>query len=1011
MHRSPLKHFNSFLSDAFRRWAALGRFTKIFACAILVLAAAILPVNVLVLQEKDHTAPVDFGDGPDKPPIPKPRHKLGDVLKHLARASAPLKASNAPAAVPAAPSRGGFFGPAFAWPIIPLHMALLPDGRVLNFGTDQTGAQGAQMIYDVWDPKIGNVPGAHTILSNTTGTDIFCAGVSLLDGSGNVLITGGDLTISGERNFAQNKVNIFNPAQNTLTPSQSMNYARWYASITTLPNGEKLLLGGDNNKNDPITGGERTPEVRNPTLGWRKLPGISIDPNQWYYPRGFVGADGAVYVVQEDGTILRLTTDGVMGTMQDTGLQVGTGAFYYPSVMFTNANGNPFSVLTVRAGLVVKAVDISNSPPVLTSVSSPTYDRRWGNATLLADGTILYSGGSGVVNQLTNVAYQAELYNPATGTWTLDATAAIPRLYHSATLLLPDGSVLTGGGGAPGPINELNAEIYFPPYLYLPDGSGNPAPRPQIFSAPSTALQLGQNFLMTVGANDQIGKVNLIRVGANTHAFNSEERLISLPFTQSGTQITATLNASPNLAPPGYYMLFVLNSSGVPAIAKIVSVAPTYPDLVPTSISYDSTSGSFTSVVANQGQVSTTTGIPIGVAYLVDGTKCTWGAVDGPLGTGASVTIGTQGGPCSISTGTHTITIVADDANRMQESNKNNNTLAQTITVTGGGPQLPDLIPTSISYDSTSGLFTSVVLNQGNAATPTGVTVGVAYLVDGVQCTWGFTNTPLAPGASATIGTQGGACVIPVGTHTITVFADDVNRMQESNKNNNTLAQTITVTGGPQLPDLIATSISYDRTSGLFTSVVLNQGNAATPTGVVIGVAYLVDGVKQTWGVVNGPLAAGASVTIGTQGGAYTITAGTHTIAVVADDANRIVESNKNNNTLTQTITGLPDLIPTSISYDKTSGLFTSVVLNQGNAGTPTGVVIGVAYLVDGVKQTWGVVNGPLAVGASVTIGTQGGAYTIPNGTHTITVFADDENRIPESNETNNKLSQTIQVP
>ena len=142
--------------------------------------------------------------------------------------------------------------------------------------------------------------------------------------------------------------------------------------------------------------------------------------------------------------------------------------------------------------------------------------------------------------------------------------------------------------------------------------------------------------------------------------------------------------------------------------------------------------------------------------------------------------------------GTHTIKIVADDNNLITESNKANNTLSQTITVSGG-PQLPDLIPTSISYDSTSGNFTSVVLNQGNAATPTGVTIGVAYLVDGVKCTWGYVIGPLAPSASVTIGTQGGACPISSGTHTITVFADDVGRIVESDKTNNKLSQTITV--------------------------------------------------------------------------------------------------------------------------------------------------------------------------------------------------------------------------
>jgi hypothetical protein len=211
-------------------------------------------------------------------------------------------------------------------------MALLPDGRVLNYGTDQTGAQGAQMVYDVWTPSLGNVTTAHNILSNTTGTDIFCSAVSLLDTSGNALIVGGDLTVNGVRNFAQNMVELFNTAQNTIASTQAMNYARWYGSITTLPNGEKLLLGGQIHKDAPNAAGEPTPEVRSPTLGWRKLPGISIDLTQWYYPRGFVGADGAVYHLQQNGKIFRLTTDGASGSMQDTGVLLDDGGptNFYP---------------------------------------------------------------------------------------------------------------------------------------------------------------------------------------------------------------------------------------------------------------------------------------------------------------------------------------------------------------------------------------------------------------------------------------------------------------------------------------------------------------------------------------------------------------------------------------------------------------------------------------------------------------------------------------------------------
>ena len=105
---------------------------------------------------------------------------------------------------------------------------------------------------------------------------------------------------------------------------------------------------------------------------------------------------------------------------------------------------------------------------------------------------------------------------------------------------------------------------------------------------------------------------------------------------------------------------------------------------------------------------------------------------------------------------------------------------------------------------------------------------------------------------------------------------------------------------------------------------------------------------------------------------------------------------------------GLPDVIVTSLTY--ANGNFKSVVKNQGTTATPVGVVVGVRYSVDGVGETWGSVNGPLAAGASVTIGTQGGSYTIPTGNHTITAWVDDADRFAESNKTNNTLSESIPV-
>jgi Domain of unknown function (DUF1929) len=191
---------------------------------------------------------------------------------------------------------------------------------------------------------------------------------------------------------------------------------------------------------------------------------------------------------------------------------------------------------------------------------------------VLADGGVLVSGGSGVINELIDVDYQAEFIEPWSNSVFLPAASAvIPRLYHSATMLLPDGSVLTGGGGQNGPVDELNAEIYYPYYLYLNDGSGLPAPRPTIVSAPST-LNVSQLFSMTVGSNDQILYINLIRLGFTTHNFDPEQRRIPVAFIQNGATFTAGMNNSPESTPPGYYMLFVFNQIGTASIAKIVSI-------------------------------------------------------------------------------------------------------------------------------------------------------------------------------------------------------------------------------------------------------------------------------------------------------------------------------------------------------------------------------------------------------------------------------------------------------
>jgi hypothetical protein len=155
-------------------------------------------------------------------------------------------------------------------------------------------------------------------------------------------------------------------------------------------------------------------------------------------------------------------------------------------------------------------------------------------------------------------------------TWTTVASFTQYRGYHSFTLLLPDGRVLSGGGDA-----SMSAEVYSPGYLFK-------GARPVITSAPSV-VAYGQPFFVGTADAAAIGRVNLVRLSSVTHAFNMEQRINRLTFSAAADGVNVTAPTSPNLTPPGYYMLFILSDSGVPSVARIVRVeaAPTEPPAAP----------------------------------------------------------------------------------------------------------------------------------------------------------------------------------------------------------------------------------------------------------------------------------------------------------------------------------------------------------------------------------------------------------------------------------------------
>jgi Domain of unknown function (DUF1929) len=550
------------------------------AAAALVACGGASSPDRLELVEEDgpdtlETAPIDYGPGPNV---------ALDESAEDARQTALGQVRAQAIAVPTGPAdahQKGVFGDAFSWPIIPLHTVLLPDGRVLSYGTKPSGIQGGQLHYAIWDPAQGMGSKSKLLLEHSTGTDIFCAGQALLPASGDVLLVGGDRLVNGQRNYANRDVNLFTGADNAITKqTQSMVYQRWYATVVTTASGELAVIGGRDDRyyegSDTVPPTEATyastPEVYSTTSGWRTLTTAKSDHaygavmQSWNYPRAWWSPDGRVVSVTPAGKIFALDVAGTGKVVQLTGA-LPKGAYNLPAVMY-----QPGKILHVREAGQASLVDINGATPAVSAAAPLSADRQFGNTTVLADGKVWANGGSSTGNDLVGAYYHSEMWDPATGTWTLAASAAKARLYHSIAMLMPDGSVLTGGGGAPGPVKQLNAELYFPPYLYKPDGSGQPATRPVINEAPTSATWGAPIKLVMNKSSAPVARLTLVRFGAVTHAFHNEQRFQDLAFTQSGRNVNLTLPASANLAPPGFYMLFALDAAGVPSKAAVIRI-------------------------------------------------------------------------------------------------------------------------------------------------------------------------------------------------------------------------------------------------------------------------------------------------------------------------------------------------------------------------------------------------------------------------------------------------------
>lgn len=488
----------------------------------------------------DDSAPVDLGWGPH--PGPSARKSVGPT-SGIQTAAEGFREFDAAALAPGADAHiKGVFGDPFTWPIIPIHVTLLPDGKVYSYGTSTTGAQGAALWHDLWDPELGTAASAHTLLPNTTPTDTFCAAQALLPNSGQLMITGGDAIVNGQRNWSNYDTNVYDPGTKVLVSRQPMFHKRWYPTLLALANGNMLVLGGRSARSTSTAAATHAsiPEVYTPATGWKTLSTAKSDLaygssyGSWNYPRAFPAPNGQVFILAHHGEMFYLNPTGTGSVKRATDTLAPSSSASLPSVNFASGK-----IMSLRSNKRAIVVDLNKTPQSVKDTAPVSSLRYWSNLTVLANGKVMVSGGSGVANKLTNVAYKTEIWDPATGKWTLGAAAQKPRLYHSFAMLLPDGTVVTGGGGAPGPVKNLNAEVFYPPYLWKADGSGQLASRPSIVSAPGTVV-LGGKFYVTVRSGNSIKRVTLVRKGSVTHSFDAATSFTALSFTQSGGTLTVT---------------------------------------------------------------------------------------------------------------------------------------------------------------------------------------------------------------------------------------------------------------------------------------------------------------------------------------------------------------------------------------------------------------------------------------------------------------------------------------
>ncbi len=452
-----------------------------------------------------------------------------------------------------------------------VHATLLRTGQVLlvaGSGNSRSEFSAGTFKTSLWDPNTGNLTAVNT------PWDAFCSGHAAM-ADGRILIAGGTAAYSSPATNNQpagsKEAYLFDPVSRRYQAVPDMSRARWYPTLTQLGDGRVFALGGL----DEAGRYTSESEIFDGSTWSSPAPGPSNYVYQPMYPALHQMRDG------------RLFFSGV-NAFGSNAAEVPPGLFDINSRAYTNVPGltddqrrdQGASVLLPPAQdqrvMVIGGGDHSNDVNAVSSTAiadlrapNPSFQpgppieraKMYVNAVVLPNSTVLETGGATKSTVFAGApVLSAQIFNPKSNTWTKVASPTVPRLYHSAAVLLPDGRVATFGGN-PTSSFEMRIEVFTPPYLET--GTARPT-----ITGTTADLRYGDYATFATTQVAPITSAVLVRPASATHQSDPNQRLVDLGFTQTSTGVSVTMPTERNLAPPGWYMLFVLDANGVPSVAK-----------------------------------------------------------------------------------------------------------------------------------------------------------------------------------------------------------------------------------------------------------------------------------------------------------------------------------------------------------------------------------------------------------------------------------------------------------